>query len=122
MAWRILIVDDDEAQGAFLIALLRRQSMEPRHVTSANEALAALQEQPFDVVLTDIYMPDCDGIELLRRVKQIKPNLPVIAMTGAWLPITSTIDRIFRLMGGVALLLKPICVTELLTILTALSG
>lgn len=75
---RILLVDDEEG-----IQLLYREEFEEEgfEVVSAyngDEALALFQEQAFDLVILDINMPGLNGIEVLRRMKEIDPHLPVI--------------------------------------------
>lgn len=75
---RILLVDDEEG-----IQLLYREEFEDEgyEVVSAyngDEAIAKFQESPPDLVILDINMPGMSGIEVLRRMKEINPELPVI--------------------------------------------
>ena len=81
---RILIVDDDVVLlHALSQTLLHR--LEPlivESVTSSPTALARLHERPYDLVLSDIKMRNMDGLTLLREVKGIDRNLPVVLMTG----------------------------------------
>lgn len=75
---RILLVDDEEG-----IQLLYREEFEEEgfEVVSAyngDEALALFREQTFDLIILDINMPGMNGIEVLRRMKEIDPHLPVI--------------------------------------------
>jgi putative two-component system response regulator len=80
---RILIVDDDHQNLKLLEALLRREKYEVSRATNGMEALALLQEAPFDLVVSDVMMPCMDGFELCRRIKQSPATrmLPVIMMT-----------------------------------------
>ena len=77
----ILIVDDDDIIRETLCELLS-----PNHacqaVDTAEEALAKLESQAFDIVLTDISMPGLSGLELLKRVVQLYPGTPVIIISG----------------------------------------
>lgn len=77
----ILVVDDEET-----IREILRDLFEPNHVyraaVSVAEAITFLQEMPFDVVLTDISLPDQSGVELLGHVRQIQPHTPVIIISG----------------------------------------
>ena len=77
----VLVVDDDEAIGKVLVALLRQRGLDAAHVASAEEALAALETRPYDVVLSDIRMPGMDGMDLLDRVSGHFPGLPMILLT-----------------------------------------
>lgn len=75
---RILLVDDEEG-----IQLLYREEFEDEgfEVISAyngDEAMAIFREQSVDLIILDINMPGMNGIEVLRRMKEINPNLPVI--------------------------------------------
>jgi CheY-like chemotaxis protein len=119
MARRILIVDDDETAGAYLAAVLEHSSMTVSRVHSADEALALLTRSEFDMVLTDIYMPGRDGIELLQMVKQLWPAVPVIGMTDN-LKLRPALECLFLMVGGIALFRKPVVVGELLALLASL--
>ena len=80
--------------------------------TSANKALALLREQRFDLVLTDLLMPDMDGISLLREAQAIDPDLLGIVMTGH-----AAIDTAIEAMkaGALEFLTKPVDPGELLS-------
>jgi two-component system response regulator AtoC len=80
-AGNALIVDDDPAVGKVLGALLGQAGIASRQVRSGVEALSALNDHPFDVVLTDLRMPGMDGMELLGKVSGNWPEVPVILMT-----------------------------------------
>jgi signal transduction histidine kinase/CheY-like chemotaxis protein len=77
----VLLVDDDIDAGGSLARLLQLDGAAVSFVHSASEALAALRTAHFDVMLTDIAMPDVDGIELLRELRECGHGLPVIAAT-----------------------------------------
>jgi DNA-binding NtrC family response regulator len=77
----ILVVDDDDVIRDTLCELLSEDYLCHTAIT-AEEALAKLQAQPFDVVLTDISMPGLSGKELLNRVVQLYPGTPVIVISG----------------------------------------
>ncbi|MEO8845467.1 MAG: EAL domain-containing protein [Kofleriaceae bacterium] len=79
---RVLIADDDSTLRKMLTRLLRRASFDVVDVDSGHAALAALSTARFDVVLSDIHMPDGDGLELLRSVRRVDLDIPVILMSG----------------------------------------
>lgn len=81
-AARLLIVDDEAAQMQALCDTLRDRGYEVTGCTTSVEALAALRQTPFDLLLTDLTMPDMDGITLLRAAIEIDPLLVGIIMTG----------------------------------------
>ena len=77
----ILIVDDDEVIRDTLKELLSEQ-YGCQTAGTANEAFARLAEKPYDLILTDISMPDMSGLGLLGRVLQQYPKTPVIVVSG----------------------------------------
>jgi EAL domain-containing protein (putative c-di-GMP-specific phosphodiesterase class I) len=79
---RVLVVDDDPTLRRMLTRLLKRAAFEVVDVDTGRGGLAALQSQNFDVIVSDIHMPDGDGLELLRSVRRIDLDIPVILMSG----------------------------------------
>ena len=81
-ATRLLLVDDEKG---FLDVLSNRLSMRLIHPTKAysgTQAIQILRKQDFDVVVLDLKMEDMDGIEVLKVIKRMVPDLPVIFLTG----------------------------------------
>ncbi len=74
MHQRVLIVDDEPEIGCVLERLLELDGITARHLEDPEEGLQLLKEEPFEIVLSDLRMPTIDGIELLRRAKQIRPE------------------------------------------------
>ena len=77
----ILIVDDDEVIRDTLKELLSEHYV-CKTAGTADEAFARLAEKPYDLVLTDISMPGISGLELLGRVLELYPKMPVIVVSG----------------------------------------
>jgi EAL domain-containing protein (putative c-di-GMP-specific phosphodiesterase class I) len=80
---RVLIVDDESQICGLLVRLLPEERYDAAAVQSSAEALRLLQEEEFDLVISDIRMPDLDGVGLLRAVRQRYLDVPVILITGA---------------------------------------
>jgi two-component system response regulator HydG len=78
---RILVIDDDRSICDVLDAELRRRDFTPTTTTGPEEALRRLAEDDFDLVLTDINMHSMSGVDLCRRIAQIREHLPVVVMT-----------------------------------------
>jgi two-component system response regulator FixJ len=76
------IIDDDEGLRESLAFLLRTAQLEVRSFDSAKTFLDALPDASVGCVITDIRMPDMSGIDLLRRLKELKVGVPVIVITG----------------------------------------
>jgi two-component system response regulator HydG len=79
---RLLVVDDDEPTCEMLAATLRSVGHEVVWETDGEEALAKLRDDEFSALLTDLGMPNVDGLEVCRRALEIHPRLPVIVVTG----------------------------------------
>ena len=80
-ALRVWLVDDDASIRWVLERALRNDGMAPRAFEAAEGALEALRRDTPDVLITDIRMPGASGLELLRRIRDARPALPVIVMT-----------------------------------------
>ena len=80
-AERILIVDDEEGLRRLLVRVLSKSGYEATAVAGGAEALRQLAGESFDLIITDIKMPEMDGLELLRELKAFDPSLPIIVMT-----------------------------------------
>ena len=78
---RLLVVDDDQSACEFLETILRRQHRVVWR-TSAHDALELAAEEEFDVILTDLNMTDIGGLDLCERLVGIRPDVPVVVVTG----------------------------------------
>lgn len=78
---RALVVDDDEGVLALLAATLERANYSVYSVDNAKKALEKLKEDPYPVVISDIMMPDMDGLTLLSSIKAVNPDIQVILIT-----------------------------------------
>ncbi len=78
---KVLIVDDDPTFCLMLKSYLGNKGFDVKEVFSAGSALKAFGEQSFDIILTDLRLPDFDGIELIDKLKKINPRVPAILMT-----------------------------------------
>lgn len=78
---RIAIIDDEQRMVDIITMLLSRKGYAPTGFAIAESAIAAMEEQPFDLVLTDLRMPGMDGIEVLERMRAIDDEVPIILMT-----------------------------------------
>lgn len=107
---KILVVDDEEGTQELFHTVL---SVEGYHVTlanSGNEALELFKAGSFDLVISDIIMPDTDGLQLLQEIRKTGPTVDVIITTGL-----GQVDAYIKAMslGAVEYLNKPIRIHEL---------
>lgn len=119
---RVLVVDDEEDARALADTALHRSGASVCVVASASEALDALHEGEFDVMVSDIGMPELDGITLIQRIRGLPPpvsRIPAIAVTA----YARTEDRDRAVGAGYdAFLTKPIEVDELGALVAHLTG
>ena len=101
---RILVVDDESHVRSMIGAALERQGYDVQLSSSGRDALELLEQNAFDLVLTDIVMQDGNGIFLLDRIRGKQPNVPVVMVTAIH-DISVAIDSMRR--GAYDYLLKP---------------
>jgi putative nucleotidyltransferase with HDIG domain len=82
MKEHILIVDDEEMIRDLLASALTQEGYSCHLAANVDEALAILGEQPVDMVISDIMMPGRSGVDLLRDLKKVDPNIAVLMVTG----------------------------------------
>lgn len=117
---RILVVDDEEAVRDLTIEILRRHGYTPVGVPSGHQALAALAEESFDLILSDVVMPGMTGVELLDELLSRDLAVPVVLMTGGS-PEPERTSRAASL-GAAGLLYKPFSHDELKAVVAAALG
>jgi DNA-binding response OmpR family regulator len=108
---RILVIDDEEVIHVSLKRILGRQGHHVDAVLGATEGLQLLERERYDLVITDLMMPDINGIQLLERVRDAGLNVPVLMITGY--PSIRTAVQALRL-GAADYLAKPFTRQELL--------
>ena len=79
---KILLVDDEEAIRKMVRAILGNDLYEFGEAANGLDAQVLLEKQKFDLIITDVIMPDCDGIELVMAVRRKLPEIKVIVMSG----------------------------------------
>ena len=79
---RILLAEDDEDMRRFLVRALTKAGYDVVSFGNGLEAYERLKEEPFTLLLTDIVMPEMDGIELARRASELDPDLKIMFITG----------------------------------------
>ncbi|MDB5047102.1 MAG: two-component hybrid sensor and regulator [Fibrobacteres bacterium] len=111
---KLLIVDDEAAQLKALSFTLQDAGFTVMGFTSPREALASLEKEKFDLLLTDLKMPDMDGLAVLRSALEFDRDLVVIVMTGH-----GSIDTAVEAMkaGALDYILKPFKLSAILPIL-----
>ena len=111
---RVLVIDDEKHQRDILQMILESEGYDTVTAGNGRQALQAVQSQPFDLALTDLKMPDMNGIEVLRDLLKAQPGLCVILMT-AHGSIDSAVEAMRQ--GAFDYLTKPLEREQLLLVL-----
>jgi CheY-like chemotaxis protein len=101
---RILVVDDNAGVRTSARALLEAAGFQVVEAESGAAALRVLRSEGADVVLTDIFMPDTDGIELIHALRRDSPDLPIVAMSGGGKDVLA----VARSFGAAGIVEKPL--------------
>ena len=111
---RVLVVDDEAPHLRALVHILELEGYRASGVQHPAEALQKLQAEQFDILLTDLMMPDMDGLALLRAAHRLDPHLVGVMMTGH-----GTIDTAVEAMknGALDYILKPFTMTTMLPVM-----
>lgn len=104
----ILVLDDDQAVRDVLRRHLEAAGFAVQTAESGALGLALLERETVALVITDIYMPDMDGVEFIARLQGINARLPVIAVSGGGYASSDDVLEIAERMGAKATLAKPV--------------
>ncbi|HEY6229979.1 MAG TPA: PAS domain S-box protein [Pyrinomonadaceae bacterium] len=120
---KILIVDDETDALDLISVELAQHGAKVKGVTNAEDALLALEQEKFDLLISDIGMPKMDGYELIRRVRKQEETketrLPAVALTA----YARVQDRMQAIMAGFSThVAKPVEANELITVVASLAG
>jgi hypothetical protein len=110
---RILFIDDDEALTAFATDTLSEAGFEVRAAKNGSGAVASVREHGIELVITDIIMPESEGLETIRNLRREYPALPIIAISGAF---GGQFLKHARTFGVQAAIQKPFSAGELLEV------
>lgn len=105
MRVRILVVDDDAGVREMIVRHLRFTGYEVAEAVDGADALGRVAQERFDIVVTDLRMPNLDGVDLIRRVRAEQPLIRIIAVTGQ-VTLAHAMDCLRH--GAETLLLKPL--------------
>ena len=108
----ILVIDDNEPVRGFLRAVLEAQGHTVTEAGQGRMAVQLLRQSSVDLVLTDIYMPDCDGLEVIMTLRRDFPSMKIVAMSGG--SGERNLLIVARQLGAHDVLEKPINVDRLL--------
>jgi CheY-like chemotaxis protein len=114
MQLSVLLVEDEPIVSRFCSLTLMQEGHSVVQVTNGREALIALEGAKFDLVITDLVMPDMDGLELIRKIRKPHPGLRIIAISGKF---HGAFLKAAELLGAKATLPKPFTKENLLGVM-----
>ncbi len=112
---KILLIEDDVAFCKLLEKFLIKKLYNVTAVFSAEEAKSKIKSDKFDLIITDLRLPDCDGIVLMSEIKLTHPNIPIILMTG-YSDVSTAVKAIKN--GAADYISKPFNPEEVLLVIT----
>jgi len=110
---RILVIDDDSGVRQSVTAFLRRLGHEVAEAEDGLRGFRMLQGGSFDLVVTDINMPDMDGIEVIDQMRDVAGSCPIIAMSGGGLFAKELLLANAQVLGAVSTIEKPFDLEDL---------
>ncbi len=117
---RILIIDDDDQMRAMLRQVLERAGHEALEASDGRGGLEAHREAPFQLVITDILMPEGEGLETIRQLRQVSPDVIIVAISGGGQTGTLDFLDVAQRLGAARSLQKPFGLQELLDVVDEL--
>ena len=110
---RILLVDDDQSFRPMLAETLSRLGHHVVTATNGDEALELFREDAIDLVITDLIMPEREGLDVIRTLRRRSPNVKIIAMSGGGRASPVTYLEIAKRLGAATVLAKPFSTQQL---------
>ncbi|MBZ5499833.1 MAG: response regulator [Acidobacteriia bacterium] len=120
---RILVIDDDEGITEMLRMVLERNGYEVITAANGRAGVRLYCNAPADLVISDILMPEMDGLEALKELRQRFPDLKLIAVSGGGARLKMDVLKVAKLLGAAATFEKPYNMEDFLgTIRQLLAG
>ncbi len=111
---KILVIEDDHSFRGVLVEMLRKAGYEVSEAEDGNQAISVCEAALPDVVLTDIIMPDKEGLETIQELLKLNPDLRIVAMSGGGRFGPDSYLPLAKKLGAKACLQKPFMRSELL--------
>jgi CheY-like chemotaxis protein len=118
----IIVIEDDPGVRRVLLCTLQNAGHAVYAVDNGRDGLRAVTERHPDVVVTDIVMPDSDGLEVIRLLRSDHPGVRIIAISGGGMICRTTYLELARLLGAHLTLQKPVLPSDLVRAVEDLVG
>lgn len=111
---RILIIDDEAMMRDLLVNILEREGYETVTASGGKDGIKIYRENPADLIITDLLMPEKDGIETIMELRRDSKDVKIIAMSGGGKIEPETYLQIAKTIGAIETIAKPFDRKELL--------
>ena len=115
---RVLVLDDEDEVRGVLTRALQTAGHEVRGAADGREGLHVVRTEPIDLVVTDLVMPEVDGLEFIRELAHLRPGTPVIAISGGGVWDARSLLEVAGTIGALRTLSKPFELREFLALVT----
>ena len=125
---RVLVVDDDDLVRDAVRAMLASGGHEVALAVDGEDGLQQFEHERFDLVLCDVIMPNMDGLEMVRELRRLSADIPIISMTGSFMRSTGGAHlnavylRLCSELGATKVIAKPFRARELLALVAQCLG
>jgi len=119
---RILVIEDDQMLRRALRIALEKLAYEVGEANDGREALGLFRARPFDLVVTDIIMPEMEGMETIRALRLLSPKLHIIAISGGGRGSPDNYLHLAKHFGASKVFAKPFEITDLCTTVAEMLG
>jgi DNA-binding NtrC family response regulator len=114
---QILIIDDEPQMRSMLKKMFEREGFDVTTASDGEKGIKTFKKNPADLIITDLIMPEKEGIELIMEFKKDYPDVPILAMSGGGRNSPDTYLNISKRLGAYAVFEKPIEKKELLAVI-----
>ena len=119
---RIIVIEDEAAIRRLVVRILSRGGHETREASNGRDGVALHRADAADLVITDLFMPEQDGIETIQQIREFAPETPIIAMSGGGSRGNTDSLSDAELLGAQMVLQKPFSPEQLENAVKALLG
>lgn len=113
----ILVIDDDDMVCSFVRTALEMSGYAVSVASNGYEAMVIFRKTKLDGIITDLLMPERDGIETILEIRRHEPEIPIVAISGGFNSMSSVYLKTAEHLGADAVLSKPFSVEQLITAL-----
>ena len=117
---QVLVVDDDDQVRKLICQVLQQEGHTVAEAYNGKKAIQHIQEAVIDLVISDVVMPDMDGLELIREIRRTHPRIRILTISGAGKEGPGLYLNIAERFGADAILMKPFAPDQLIQKVSAL--